>query len=83
MMELLNDGTNVVRRDRPRGTSPAKPNKNEGAFNPSKNNMDEVKDFVTANPDQIDAVLQAEEAGEGRKTLIEWLESQKDDSGLS
>jgi hypothetical protein len=34
----------------------------------------EVVEFVEANPDQLDAILAAEEAGENRSTLITQLE---------
>jgi hypothetical protein len=33
----------------------------------------EVEDYVTANPDQAQAVLDAEESNKNRVTLTDWL----------
>lgn len=38
--------------------------------------VEEVKSFVTANPEQRYAVLDAERQGRARSTLIAWLESE-------
>jgi hypothetical protein len=84
MVEILNDGTNVLRKDRPR--NPAPNGAKDKGYDPADDNVDEVKAHVEKNPDQAKAVLAAERKGENRKTLVEWLESRgdddKDDSGL-
>lgn len=46
----------------------------DDTFDPSEHTIDEVKDYVDAHPDEVDAVLNAEQAGKGRVTLVEWLE---------
>lgn len=43
------------------------------AYQPSDHNIQQVKDFVTENPDTAHAVLLSEEAGQNRSTLVEWL----------
>jgi hypothetical protein len=37
--------------------------------------VNEVEDYVTAQPDERDAILAAEQAGRDRVTLVSWLES--------
>ena len=71
------DGTGL-RKDRPRNSG----GQGGDTFKVADHNIDEVKDFVEEHPDQVEAVLAAERKGEKRKTLVEWLESKKDDSGL-
>lgn len=39
----------------------------DGAYDPSQHSVDEVLAYVEENPDQKDAVLQAEESGKNRK----------------
>lgn len=43
------------------------------SYEPGKYTITEVKDYVTANPDQRDAVLAAEQEGSNRSTLVKWL----------
>jgi hypothetical protein len=43
------------------------------AFDPGDHSIADVKAYIEANPDELDDVLAAEEAGKGRVTLIEWL----------
>jgi hypothetical protein len=77
-MEILNDGTNVIRRDRPRSTRKAQEQpQDDGAFRVGDHNIDDVKAYVEANPDQADALLAEERDGQGRVTLIEWFESRQ------
>src|SRR5262245_35538463 len=45
-------------------------------YDPGEHTVDEVKEYVTANPDQADEVLAAEQAGQNRVTLVSWLEAQ-------
>ena len=42
-------------------------------FDPGEHTVDEVKAHVDANPDQAQAVLDAELAGKNRTTLVDWL----------
>lgn len=70
---VLNDGINV-RRDRPRSRRDS-----EDVFNPRDHNIDEVKAYIAEHPDQTEAVLAAEESGEDRVTLVEWLSAQLDE----
>jgi hypothetical protein len=44
-------------------------------FDPGAHTVNEVEDYVTAQPDERDAVLAAEQAGRDRVTLVSWLES--------
>lgn len=44
-----------------------------GEFDPGANNIDEVKKYVTENPDDTQRVYDAELAGKGRQTLLDWL----------
>lgn len=48
-------------------------------YDPSDYHVDEVLAYVEANPDQKDAVLQAEKDGKGRTTLISALEDSDED----
>ena len=43
------------------------------AFNPGNQTVDEVKDYVTANPAERDRILDDEQSGKNRVTLVEWL----------
>jgi hypothetical protein len=45
----------------------------EGPFDPADHRIRDVKAWVRAHPDQVDAVLTAEENGKNRITLILWL----------
>jgi hypothetical protein len=42
-------------------------------FDPADHTIDEVKAFVTDWPDSRDDVLEAEEGGKNRVTLVDWL----------
>jgi hypothetical protein len=42
-------------------------------FDPAEHTIDEVKAFVADWPDSRADVLEAEEAGKNRVTLVEWL----------
>jgi hypothetical protein len=74
-MGLLDDGVNVLG-----GGEPAKAS-GDGGFDPADHTVDEVKDHVRSNPGEAEAVLESEESGEGRVTLVSWLRSQIDDEG--
>ena len=41
------------------------------AFDPSQHNVDEVLAYIAANPDEKDAILEAESAGRKRKTILD------------
>jgi hypothetical protein len=45
------------------------------SFNPSSHTVDEVKAYVTENPDYLTEILEAEQEGKARVTLIEWLDT--------
>ena len=44
-------------------------------YDPSAHTVEDVKLHVTENPQERDAILEAEEAGKNRSTLIDWLVS--------
>lgn len=44
-------------------------------FDPGEYTVEEVERYVEANPDERQAVLDAELAGKNRTTLVGWLES--------
>jgi IPT/TIG domain len=46
------------------------------AFDPADATVDEVKTYVDTNPDERQAVLDAEVSGKNRSTLVGWLEEQ-------
>jgi hypothetical protein len=46
-------------------------------FDPSGYTIDQVLAYVDANPDEVDSVLAAEEAGKARSTLITQLEARQ------
>lgn len=43
------------------------------AFDPSEHTVQEVLDYIDAHPDESAAVLAAEQAGKGRKTVLSAL----------
>ena len=45
----------------------------EGDFDPGKNTIEQVKKYVTDHPDQVQTVYDAEAAGKGRQSLLDWL----------
>lgn len=45
----------------------------DAAYDPNDHKVPEVKDHVTANPEQAAAILAAEQEGQARTTLVEWL----------
>ena len=45
------------------------------SFVPSAHTVDEVKAYVEANPDYLTEILEAEQEGKARVTLIEWLDT--------
>ena len=47
----------------------------EEFFDPADYTVAEVEEYAEANPDQIDELLAAEEAGKNRTTLVAWLEA--------
>lgn len=44
-------------------------------FDPSAHTVDAVKAYVTEHPDYVTEILEAEEAGKARVTLVEWLDN--------
>ena len=44
------------------------------AYDPGDHTVDEVKDYLTANPEEWDAVSSAERDGKARVSLISWLD---------
>lgn len=43
-------------------------------YDPGEHTVAEVQEYVNANPDQTDAVREAEAAGKARVTLLDWLD---------
>ena len=43
-------------------------------YDPAAHTVDEVKEFVTEHPDELQDIYDAEVAGKNRATLITWLE---------
>jgi uncharacterized phage-like protein YoqJ len=43
-------------------------------YDPAAHTVDEVKEFVTQHPEELQAVYDTEVAGKNRATLINWLE---------
>lgn len=56
---------------------PAPSSAGSATYDPGDHTVTDVKEWVTAHPDQRDAVLDAEEAGKNRSTLIQWLLNQE------
>lgn len=46
-------------------------------FDPGAHTVPEVQAYVTAHPDALLDVLEAEEAGKARSTLLAWLEAEE------
>lgn len=42
-------------------------------YDPADHTVDDVKAWVEANPDYVTEVLEAEEGGKNRVTLVDWL----------
>jgi len=47
-----------------------------GAYDPGGYTIAEVQQYITDNPDQLDAVRSAEESGKNRTTLMDWFSTQ-------
>lgn len=47
-------------------------------YDPAEHTIAEVREYVEAYPHQRDAVLDAEQSGKNRVTLVEWLAEQED-----
>lgn len=60
--------------DEPEPQAPTEPRGE--AYDPGEHTVNEVKAYVEDNPDEAQAVLDAEQAGENRVTLVAWLEGQ-------
>jgi hypothetical protein len=44
-------------------------------YDPADHTVDEVKAYVTENPEQADAILELELNGKGRSGLLSWLDN--------
>lgn len=67
----------------PPPSAPAPANHEVPFFDPAEHTVDEVKAFVTEYPTMASAILEAEQAGKARVTLVEWLEGpQSGDAGV-
>lgn len=53
----------------PEDTEPEDTEPEVDAFDPSEHTAAEVNDYIEANPDEGDAVIEAERAGKNRKTI--------------
>lgn len=45
----------------------------EGGYDPGDHTVDDVKEYVEANPEQAEAIFDAEVDGKDRTTLTDWL----------
>ena len=64
----------VVRDGDPVGVvDPGPDPQTSGAFDPGEHTVADVQAYVDANPDQAQAVYDAESEGKQRTTLLEWL----------
>lgn len=78
MTDFYAPNQQVVRAD---GSGPAEegdggstaPETTPATFDPGAHTISQVQDYVTANPAERSAVLEAESAGKNRTTLIEWF----------
>ena len=70
------DGSGPAEEGTGGGGEPGGGTRAAGAFDPAEATVAEVQDYVTANPDQLEAVTQAETSGKNRSTLVDWLEAQ-------
>lgn len=59
-------------------TAPSVLEVDASTFNPTDWNIEQVKEFLGAHPGMRDDVIAAEEDGQNRVTLLEWLYAQPD-----
>ena len=61
----------------PEGQSPADQAAamKEGVFDPGDHTVDDVVEYATAHPDEVDEIYEAETAGKNRSTLVSQLEA--------
>lgn len=52
-------------------SSDEEPVEESDAFDPSEHNVDEVLAYIAENPEEKDAILEAERAGRKRKTILD------------
>lgn len=45
----------------------------EGLFDPAEHTVAQVKEFVAENPEMASALLEAEQGGKNRQSLVDWL----------
>lgn len=63
------EGSSVVwDEDAPEATSEV-----DDSFDPGDHNIEDVKKYVTDHPDEVQRIYDAEEAGKGRSSLLDWL----------
>lgn len=46
---------------------------NDDTFDPTGHTIDEVKQYISDNPDDVQRVYDLEAEGKARSTLLEWL----------
>jgi hypothetical protein len=67
-------GADDVTEPKDEADSPSKDDSDgESEYDPAEHTVAEVEEYVDANPDQAQAVLDAEVAGKNRSTLVDWL----------
>jgi len=69
MSNILQGGTVTAPAPPPPETEP----EGEVGSDPNTATVQQVKDYVTAHPDERDRILADEQAGQARVTLIDWL----------
>lgn len=71
--------TYIGERDEPEPVEVPATEDDDEQFDPGDFTVDEVIAYVEANPDEADAILEAEAAGKNRSTLIAALTDDSDD----
>lgn len=71
---VLNDGINVAKAASSSEPAP-EPEPEPTKSYPDDYTVQEVQDYVTANPSEATAIRDAEVAGQNRITLVDWLNS--------
>jgi hypothetical protein len=71
---IAGDMSNILQGGTVTAPAPPPPEpEGEVGSDPSTATVQQVKDYVTAHPEERDRVLAEEQAGQARVTLIDWL----------
>lgn len=58
------------------GGAPATKPAPAGPYDPGDFTVAEVQEYATAHPEAVGSIYEAEAAGKGRSTLLDWLEAE-------